>query len=156
MLRSQLERSSSRGRCSLPTTGKASLSAQAAASAVPACEKSTVKQPIWPPRNASMGLLGIRQPFSRKKNKNSYKAYAVNRVSQTEWVKDLRLFQSSLGPDTVAGVWRIRTIKKLRRSEVCAKFKFTSDYPACSCTLCILWWMQVKMVSRICNKWWVV
>lgn len=53
-------------RCCLPTTGKASLSAQAAASIVPAWEKSTVKQPIWPPRNDSMGLLGIRQTFNRK------------------------------------------------------------------------------------------
>lgn len=53
-------------KCYLPTTGKASLSAQAAASIVPAWEKSTVKQPIWPPRNDSTGLLGIRQTFNGK------------------------------------------------------------------------------------------
>lgn len=53
-------------RCDLPTTGNASLSAQAAASMVPAWEKSTVKQPIWPPRNASIGLLGIRQICNSK------------------------------------------------------------------------------------------
>ena len=64
MLSSQEEQP--QGRCSLPTTGNESLSAQAAASIVPAWEKSTVKQPIWPPRNASMGLLGIRQTFSRE------------------------------------------------------------------------------------------
>lgn len=66
-------------RCCLPTTGKASLSAQAAASIVPAWEKSTVKQPIWPPRNESMGLLGIRQTFNRKTRGN---ACAVNHVSR--------------------------------------------------------------------------
>ena len=53
-------------RCCLPTTGKVSLSAQAAASIVPAWEKSTVKQPIWPPRNDSMSLFGIWQAFNRK------------------------------------------------------------------------------------------
>lgn len=52
-------------RC-LPTTGKASLSAQAAASLVPAWENRTVKQPILPPRKAKPCLLGIRQIYHRE------------------------------------------------------------------------------------------